>query len=66
VHVDGPHAYVVATLVSGERFVVSDGCRLGGIRLKSFPPGAGPDYTFQIENPMEAHKLKSAEIVELD
>jgi len=66
VQVDGPHGYVVATCVSGERFVVSDGCRLGRVRLKSFPPCAGPDYTFRLENPLDADKLKSAEIVELD
>lgn len=66
VHVDGPHGYVVARCVSGERFVVSDGCTLGGVRLKSFPPGIGPDYTFRLENPKDGVKLKNGEIVELD
>jgi hypothetical protein len=70
VSVDGPHAYVKASMVSPQKFfAVSKGFRLGGVRLKSFlaepEPGSG-NYTFQIENPEDAGNLHAGETVELE
>jgi hypothetical protein len=69
VSLDGPHAYVKASIVLQEKFAVSKGSRLGGVRLKSFldepEPGSG-NYTFQIENPEEAGKLRTGQTVELE
>jgi hypothetical protein len=70
VSVDGPHTYVKASIVAPQKFLaVSKGSRLGGVRLKSFlaepEPGSG-NYTFQIENPEEAGKLRTGETVELE
>jgi hypothetical protein len=66
VSVDGPHAYVRASIVTPQNFAVSKGSRLGGVRLKSFlaEPTAG-SYTFQVEDPREANKLRVGDTVEL-
>ena len=66
VAVAAPHAYVVASILSPLHFSVSKGSRLGGVRLKSFLKEPNPgSYTFQIEDPKEALKLREGDTVEL-
>jgi len=66
VSVDGPHAYVRASIFSPQQFAVSKGSRLGGVRLKSFLAEPTPGtYTFQIEDPTETTKLRVGDTVEL-
>lgn len=69
VAVDGPHAAVQASLASPEteHFTASSGSCLGGARLKSFlheSPGSGI-FTFEIENPLDASRLRVGGVVEL-
>lgn len=67
--VDGPHASVQAQLVLPQigAFSVSQGSRLGGIRLKSFL-GENPAsslFIFQIADPEDAAKLRVGDTVDL-
>ena len=46
--VDGPHAYVRASIVSPQDFAVSQGSLLGGVRLKSYLNEPSPgNYIFR-------------------
>lgn len=66
VNVDGPHAYVRASIVEGAYISVSSGSELGGVRLRSelHEPSQGT-YLFRLESASDSHKLKVGSIVEL-
>ena len=66
ISVDGPHSYVIASILSPQNFSVSQGSLLGSVRLKPslFEPNKDT-YTFQIEDLKEAQKLRVGEIVDL-
>jgi hypothetical protein len=67
--VDGPHTYVQAQLTSPRTgaFSVGQGSRLGVVRLKSFlsEDPASSLFTFQIEDPVDAAKLRVGDTVDL-
>lgn len=67
VHVDGPHAYVRASLVMGSYFAVSSGSELGGVRLHSelHEPNPGT-FLFRLESASDTSKLIVGTVVEIE
>jgi len=67
VTVDGPHAYVRASIVAAKNFAVSDGSTLGGVRLRYdvHEPSPGT-FLFRLKNASDSSKFKVGTIVELD
>jgi hypothetical protein len=64
--VDGPHAFVTATIQEPRNFSVRDGSRLGGIRLKpELHEPADGTFLFRLEKPADANKLAIGSVVDL-
>jgi hypothetical protein len=63
---EGERAYIHASPVKRQPFVVSSGSTLGGVPLKNeLNQNAAENFTFRLERPTDLTQFKIGQIVEL-